>query len=408
MFERYLAAPLREALDDTPVVLLHGARQTGKSTLAKAVDARRRYLTLDDATVLTSARSDAAAFVNSLSTPVVIDEVQRAPKLFLAIKASVDRDRRPGHFLLTGSANVMMLPRLADTLAGRMEILTLWPLSQGELEGQREGFVDAIFSASFSPPSGAAPFLERVLQGGYPEAQVRKTPARRKAWFRSYVTTLLQRDVRDLSNVEALTELSRLLTVLAGRAAGQLNVADLSRTLSIPQTSLKRYMSLLEATFLVQVLPAWTAPVSRRLVKSPRLCLSDTGLAAALLDLDVQRLAHDPAIAGALLENFVVMELKKQMGWSRGLPSLWHYRTHDGLEVDVVLESPAGDVVGIEVKSGVTLSRNDWRGLRALREDAGARFRRGVVLYGGSEVVPFGEDLLAVPLSALWRMAAGD
>lgn len=410
MFKRHIQARLLEALADTPVVLLVGARQTGKSTLVRHLADSvypARYLTLDDATTLAAARHDPTGFLAGLEGPVIIDEVQRAPELFLAIKSSVDRQRQPGRFLLTGSANVMLLPRLADALAGRMEILTLWPLSQGEIEGAEEDFIDRLFAKELRWPAKAAldrtEVIERVLRGGYPEVLQRETEDRRRAWFGAYLTTILQRDVREIANIEGLTDLPRLLALLATRTSSLLNLADLSRSIVIPQTTLKRYMSLLEATFLVQPLPAWSAHLGKRLVKAPKLVLNDTGLLAYLLGVNGQRLAEDRTLLGGLLEDFVVMELRKQASWSATGPRLFHFRTPTGHEVDIVLENAAGRLVGVEVKSSASVTADDFKGLRALQELTGRRFLRGVVLYTGSERVPFGPHQWALPITDLWQ-----
>jgi len=408
---RNLTPAILEALSDTPVVLLHGGRQTGKSTLAQWLAAAghlSRYLTLDDAGALAAARNDPAGFIASLEGSVVIDEVQRAPELFLAIKAEVDRNRRPGRFLLTGSANVMTLPRLADSLAGRIEILTLWPMAQAELTGAppEANFPDAVFGRTLpvfaGRGRGKAALLDLALAGGFPAALSRSDPARRRAWFGAYVTTILQRDVRDLGNVEALAALPRLLALLATRAASLLNLADVSRAMAMPHSTLARYVTLLHSTFLIDTLPAWSANVGKRLAKAYKLLLCDTGLNGYLLGLDRARLADDPGLAGPLLENFVALELLKQAGWSRTRPSFCHLRSHSGDEVDLVLEDRAGNLVGIEVKSGATLSAADFKGLRSLAAMVGRRFRRGVVLYTGTEAVGFAPNLHALPVEALW------
>ena len=413
MLYRQITGPLLDALADTPVVLLHGARQTGKSTLAQWLAGEKhkaRYLTLDDAGVLAAARGDPSGFIDGLEGPVVLDEVQRAPELFLAIKASVDRDRKPGRFLLTGSANVLLLPRLSESLAGRLEVLKLWPLSQGEIEGLKEGFVDALFARELPTltkvRAGTARLANRLLSGGYPVIQGRLSEARQKAWFGSYITTILQRDVRDLANIEGLTALPRLLSLLAARATSLLNLSELSRSFAMPLSTLKRYMALLETIFLIQALPPWSSNLSKRLVKTPRLVLGDTGLMSYLLGLTEQRLAEHPNLIGPLLENFVVMELQKQATWSRVQPQLFHFRTQTGQEVDIVLEDSAGQLVGVEVKAASTVSMQDFKGLRALAELAGRRFHRGVVLYTGSEPIPFGPRLHALPVSALWQLGA--
>ena len=411
---RHLAASVLTSLTDSPVVFIQGARQTGKSTLARSLavadgyPARHaaRYLTLDDSAVLSSALSDPDGFLAGLDGPVILDEVQRAPNLAVAIKAAVDRDRRPGRFLLTGSADFMVLPKLAESLAGRVEIHTLWPFSQGELLGQRDTFVDAAFAGKFRPPSAAGQampeLIPRFVKGGYPEMLRRNDAARRRAWFDSYIAAILQRDVRDISNVRDLADMPRLLTLIASRSASVLDYADLSRGLSMPQTTLKRYMALLEATFLIQTLPPWFVNIGKRLVKTPKLFLNDTGLLLHLTGADAARLRRDAMLCGAVLENFVVMELLKQRGWSKVRPSLHHFRTHNGDEVDIVLEDAAGRVVGIEVKAAGGVTANHFKGLKVLAEAAGDRFVRGFVLHSGPAVVPFGKNLLAMPASGIW------
>ncbi len=410
MIARNLTADVLAALSDSPVVLLNGARQAGKSTLARGLAEGAhpaRYLTLDDATVLAAARADPDGFVQALEGAVVLDEVQRAPELFRAIKAEVDRDRRPGRFLLTGSADALLLPNLSESLVGRMEILTLWPFSQGELDGRQEGFVDALFADELpalgvDEPTGQVGLWERVLRGGYPEVVGRAEAKRRRAWFNAYVTTLLQRDVRDLANIEGLTAMPRLLSLLAARASATLNYAEVSRSSGLPQTTLKRYMTLLETTFLIKTLPAWHGNLGKRLVKAPKLLLTDTGLAAHLVGLGEVPPQAGQALPGALLENFVAMEVAKQIAWSAHQPSLFHFRTQTGQEIDLVLEEAAGRLVGLEVKAGTSLSRRDFKGLETLAEARPEAFRRGVVLYGGAEVVGFAPRLHAVPLRALW------
>ena len=411
MIRRHITQRLLDALADTPVLLLNGARQTGKSTLAQSIAEQAhpaRYITLDTASVLAAVRHDAAGFLAGLDGAVVIDEVQRAPELFPAIKAEVDRHRQPGRFLLTGSTNVLLVPHLSESLAGRMEIQSLWPFSQGELAGSKETFVDDLFTEKLSLPRSFverdAPLAlrERILGGGYPEAVSRTKEDRRRAWFESYITTILQRDIRDLANIEGLTSLPRLLSVIAARSPALLNFAELSRTLAMPQSTLKRYMTLLEAAFLIQHIPAWSGNPTKRLVKTAKMAMSDTGLMAHLLGLNRERLAAGDMI-GPLLENFVIMELKKQITWSGVQPQMFHFRTQTGQEVDIVLEDRSGNLVGIEVKASATVHAHDFKGLRTLAETAGKRFRRGIVLYTGPESVPFSEVLTALPVQCLWQ-----
>ncbi len=409
MISRNITDNLMAALGDSPVVFLHGARQTGKTTLARWLSKNlhpARYLTFDDAGMLAAARNDPAGFLSGMEGPLIIDEVQRAPELFLAIKAEVDRKRRPGRFLLTGSADVLLLPHLSESLAGRMEILTLWPLSQGEIEGRKENFVDLVFKASFSPQTEKAcsklEYFKRVVTGGYPEILVRTSPKRKKAWFGSYITTILQRDIRDLANIEGLTELPRLLSLLAVRATSLLNFSEISRSLGMPQSTLKRYITLMETTFLIHIVPAWSGNLGKRLVKSPKLIVSDTGLMSYLLGLNDKRIASESPTSGVLLEDFAIMELYKQMSWSDTLPKIFHFRTQIGQEVDIVLEDAAGRVVGLEIKASTTPRAGDFKGLKVLADALGKRFVRGLLLYLGGEVIPFGVKLHALPVSSLW------
>ncbi len=412
MIKRHITPFLLEALSDTPVVLLNGPRQAGKSTLTQWVASHghpAQYVTLDDATTLAAAKNDPQGFLTRLEGPVVIDEIQRVPELFLAIKAHVDRDRKPGRFLLTGSADVLLLPRLAESLAGRMEILTLWPFSQGEIEKTQEGFIDALFSRSLPRLKKAQvqwpETIQRVLRGGYPEILDRPAESRQAAWFGSYITTILQRDVRDMSHIEGLTTFPRLLALLASRAASLVNFSELSRSSAIPQSTLKRYMTILETTFLVQTLPPWSWNLSKRLVKAPKLVIADTGLMAHLLGLNKERLLQNPILTGHVLENFVVMELKKQLGWNQTKTQLFHFRTQTGQEVDMILEDLSGRIVGIEVKASATVAADDFKGLRLLHESVGKRFLRGIILYAGLESAAFGSELYALPISALWTIS---
>ncbi|MSU83646.1 MAG: ATP-binding protein [Pedosphaera sp.] len=412
MMRRHLTEQLFQALEDTPAVLINGARQTGKSTLAQLPELKqqgRQYLTFDDPGVLAAAKRDPNGFIAGLTAPVTLDEVQHAPELFPAIKMAIDRKREPGRFLLTGSANVLLLPKLSESLAGRMELLTLWPFSQGEIHGVKEGFVDALFSKRPVWASGENTHLQRdklfekILSGGYPLAIARKTAARRKAWFQSYLTTILQHDIRDLTHVADVTAVPRLLSVVATRAGSLLNFADLSRSLGLPQTTLKRYFALLEATFLTQLLRPWSSNLGQRVIQTPKVYLNDTGLLAHLLGLTVERLNVDGTLAGGVLENFVLMELRKQSAWSETQPEFYFWRTASGQEVDIVLEDSSGRLVGIEIKASATLGGSDVRGLQAMANAAGPRWVRGVVLYTGSEVIPFSSNLHGLPVSQLWE-----
>lgn len=410
MFPRHVQARLNDALTDTPVVLLNGARQTGKSTLVKSLSLEqgRRYLTLDDRVVLAAAKTDPAGFIAGLDGPVTMDEVQRAPELFLDIKAAVDRDRSPGRFLLTGSANILLLPTLAESLAGRMEIITLWPLSGSEMaQAATVNRADQLFEGKLdarqSVPCERNELIDKLLSGGFPEAVARPSAKRRAAWFESYLQTILQRDVRELANLEQLTEVPHLLQLLATRSASLLNQAELSRASRLTQTTLKRYLSLLETLFLVVRIPAWARNPGKRLVKSPKVFLPDTGLLAWLRDYSVEKLQGLPGLPGHLVETYVACELLKHLAFSDKGLSLWHYRTQTDIEVDFVLEDRLGKLTGIEVKASASIDSADFKGLRHLQDTEPDNFQRGFVLYAGREVVPFSEQLFAVPLSFWWQ-----
>lgn len=413
MLRRHLIDRLLDGLADTPAVLVNGARQTGKSTLVQSAELakqNRQYLTFDDPGILAAAKRDPNGFVAGLNMPVTLDEAQHVPEIFPVIKAAIDRQRQPGRFLLTGSANVMLLPKLSESLAGRMEVMTLWPFSKGEIQGVQENFVDTLFSQKPVGWSGKTAamrreeLLETVVAGGYPPAVARQSATRRDAWFQSYVMTMLQRDIRDLADIADVTAVPRLLSVVAARAGGLLNFADLSRSVALPQTTLKRYFALLEATFLVQLLRPWARNLGKRIIQTPKVYLNDTGLLAYLLGATADRLKTEGNLTGAILENFVFMELRKQSTWSATQPELFYWRTASGQEVDVVLEDRVGRVVGVEVKAAATLRGNDVRGLQTLATTAGKQWVRGVVLYTGTEVIPFSANLHGVPLGRLWSV----
>lgn len=409
MFRRNVHDNVCAALADTPVVFLAGARQTGKTTLVRSLASEigASYATLDDPPVLSAAMSDPQGFLQGLGHHAIIDEAQKAPGVFPVIKAAVDRDRKARRYLLTGSANVLLLPRIAESLAGRMEIITLGPLSQGEIEGRRERFIDAVFSerrGRLVPGETTPDVVARVAAGGFPEALGRSDEKRRRAWWSAYVTAILQRDVRDIANIEGLVELPRLLRLLAARTGSLLNFSELARAAAMPQTTLKRYLALLEATFLLAPLPAWSSNLSKRLIKSPKLHLVDSGLAAHLMGLNAQRLREDPQILGHLLENFVVAELRRQAAWQDTAVECFHFRAlHSQREVDVVLEDDAGRLAGIEIKATATPMARDFAGLREFADSVGNRFHAGIVLCLAPQSVPFGDRLRTMPIGALWQ-----
>lgn len=408
LLPRYLAPRLREALADSPAVLIHGPRQSGKTTLARAVGEPRgyRYVSFDDDAVLAAAKSDPVGFVGGLPARTILDEVQRAPEIFTSLKVVIDQRRTAGRFILTGSANVLLVPTLADSLAGRMAIVRLHPLAQCEIEGTKPGFVRALFLGAFRAGIAdrlGAGLAERIALGGYPAALARRTPARRRAWYRDYVDTQIQRDVRDLSRIRSLDTLPKLLAVAAAHTAQLVNVEELTSPFALTRQTIHEHVTLLERIFLLERLPAWHANRLSRLVKRPKLHLGDTGVACALLGLDAARLAADRSSLGALLETFVLQELRRQASWLPDPVEFFHFRDRDDFEVDIVLEEGAVAVAGVEVKAAASVNGSDLRGLRKLRDAAGARFRAGVVLYDGAATITFGDRLFAVPIRRLWE-----
>ena len=390
------------------MVLLHGPRQSGKTTLARVVGDRLgySYFSFDDPVARGGAEADPAGFVADLPEHTVLDEVQRVPTLFAALKTAVDRRRVPGRFILTGSANVLLVPRISDSLAGRMEILRLHPLAQCELERRSPAFLEALFGRAFEVRQTerlGGQLAERIAAGGYPAALARPSPRRRAAWYRDYLEALVQRDVRDLARIGSLDALPRLLALAASQTARLLNVTDLASPFQLSRPTIRDYVTLLERVFLVDTLPPWHGNRLSRLVKTPKLHVGDTGLACALLGMDGPALRADRPLLGQLLETFVLQELRRQASWHDDPLAFFHYRDKDGAEVDVVIERGARELAGVEVKASATVTKADFRGLRKLREAAGSRFAGGVVLYDGETRAGFGDRLQAVPLRALWE-----
>ncbi len=444
-YPRYIEPRLAEALEDSPVVLIHGPRQCGKTTLAQfacapdylkqeendlllrsqprngGLPARQRnyaYVNFDDAVARNSAQADPMGFVADLPERVILDEIQRVPDLLPAIKMAVDRRRTPGRFILTGSTNVLLIPTLSESLAGRLQILRLHPLAQRELASGGEpalsspspnaGFLNALFEDGFAIRQTrrlGERLSERIIAGGFPPALARPTARRQANWYRDYITTLVQRDVRDMARIKSLDMLPRLLSASASQTARLFNLADLASPFQLARPTVGNYVTLLERLFLLERLPPWHSNRLRRLIKSPKLHIGDTGLAATLLGVDSADLMADRALLGQLLETFVFQELRRQASWHDAAVSFFHFRDKDGAEVDIVLERGLTTIAGVEVKASGTVTKADFRGLSRLARAAGERFAHGVVLYDGEIATRFGDRMYAIPIRQLWETA---
>jgi predicted AAA+ superfamily ATPase len=408
MIARQIRPRLLEMLAESRAVALVGARQVGKSTMLRDLtrtDFPAQMVTLDEDAARAAAAEDPTGFVASLGTPAAIDEVQRVPDLLLAIKAQLDLDDSRGQFLLTGSANILALPTVKDALPGRVDYMTLWPLTAAEIDGRKGNFVDALLHGEppqlTGCPIGRQAYAARIARGGYPEAQGRG-PRALRSFFASYLSSIIERDVGDVSNVRTPEAVERLLAVIAARTGGLVSYQGMGRDLGLDKNTVSAHARVLENLFLVRALKPWSVNLGARQIKSPKLYVVDSGLLAFLLKANAGRIEGDAAIAGAVFESYAAMELLRLADLSDSAPSLYHYRDKEGREVDVVIEADSGDVAGVEVKSGVSIAGDSFAGLKRLRDKLGTRFKFGVVLYSGERTLPFGDRLAAVPLAGLW------
>jgi uncharacterized protein len=405
MFDRLIERRVTQALSDTPVVLIVGSRRVGKTTLVRKMnDPARDYITLDDQTNLDAARGDPTSFIRELDR-VTIDEIQRAPELLLAIKKSIDEDYRPGRFLLTGSANVLTLPRVADSLAGRIETINMLPLARAEIANVQPKFLEQLFDGhlkSATNPILGDDLVRLVLAGGFPEALARDTPRRQQDWMSAYLSSVLTRDLRDIADVDKLVETPRFLQLLAEHSGQLVNYSAIGSGVGVTHKTAQRYIGLFEQIFLVTTLRPWFTNSIKRLVKTPKLHFLDSGLLATSRGLTLERMKTNRTAFGALLEAFALSEILKLMTVADLRLTPWYFRDHKQREVDIVLERDDGIIAGIEVKASATVKRSDFSGLEALAEASDDRFAQGIILYDNSERVTFSEKFAAVPISSLW------
>jgi predicted AAA+ superfamily ATPase len=409
IYQRFTKDSLLEALQDTPVVLIHGSRQCGKTTLAQSIGELHgyHYITLDDDNQLQAAKYDPVGFIQGMPEKVIIDEIQRAPELFTSIKASVDKNRKPGRFILTGSANVLLLPQLADSLAGRMEIIHLRPLAGSEIANVKPTLIQQLFDADFGNNMNTNGYsrlgeslADYICKGGYPAAITRSSDKRRSIWYRDYITSILQRDIKDISNIRNLEILPKLLTLSASQTARLFNASDLAAPFGISRPTIRDYLALLEQIFLIEQLQSWHSNRLSRLIKTPKMHMTDTGLACSLMGINSQSLWQDKALLGQLLETFIYQELRKYADWHDEALSFFHFRNKDKVKVDIIIEQNR-KLVGVEIKAAATITSSDFKGLRKLQDATAEQFAAGVVFYDGENILPFGERLFALPISML-------
>ena len=410
-YPRHMLAALHEALADTPVVCLLGPRQVGKSTLVKTLAPGRTYVTLDDHATFVAAQADPAGFIEGQPLPVTLDEIQRVPQLLPAIKMVVDQRRlarKPsaGMFLLTGSANLLLLPAVRESLAGRMEIIPLHPLSEQEKQRSDDSLLqhllDDRLTTRLSPQQSASTLAEAVCGGGYPEPLLR-SGKRAQQWYREYLHSIVQRDVQDVADIRAQDELLTMMEILASRTATLFNASAVANELKLERRTVEKYLAVLERLFLLRRLPPWHRNHAKRLIKTPKIHLVDSGLASALSAVTVAQWQSQAELFGHLLETFVVQQLICQAGWVDRSLRFYHYRDKDQLEVDLVIER-GQQVWGVEIKRAATVQSSDASALQRLATQAGKQFRSGMLLYAGKATYPLSHNppIMAVPLARLW------
>ena len=420
-YPRYIQRNVIDALKYSPVVLIQGPRQCGKTTIAsKFLNSEddtetsdispelklQNYITFDDITEREKVQIDPVAYLNSLPERVIFDEIQKAPQLLEAIKIEVDRNRNPGRFLLTGSCHVLQLESISDSLAGRMHIITLNPLAQCEIERSQPDLLDALLSNQLKAGRYSefeSQYTRRMITGGYPTALRMPDEKKKSKWYEDYSISMIERDLQELTRFQRINNLPKLLNFAAANTSNLLNINSLAAPLEESRPTIGKFLTLLERIFLLERLPSWHSNRNKRLIKSPKLHMMDTGLAASILRLNSNSIQNDPNLHGRLLETFVLKELQRQASWHDSRLWFSHFRDRDGLEVDIVIESDSLTVVGVEVKSAKSVNIHDFRGLRKLAALTGENFIGGIILYDGPTCRQFEKDLFAVPIRSLWE-----
>lgn len=408
MYKRYVENKVLTALTDTPAIIIVGPRQCGKTTLVKQIiETNWTYITLDDINQFQFAKNDPIGFIRQHAAKhLVIDEVQRVPELILPIKQAIDEDRLPGRFLLTGSANAMALPHVADSLAGRLEIVPLLPLADCEIKSRPSTFLNKLLAGKLPESQDIRireQLITKVIAGGFPEALLRKTESRRVAWFNQYMMSIIQKDMKDLAQIEHLDEMPKLIQILCSQVGNLINYTEVGKILGLSRQTVAKYLQLLEQLFLFQELPAWHSNENKRLIKTPKTHIVDSGLLCALRRINHEKINRDPQLFGSLLESYVLCELQRLASWYDEPLYFSYYRDKDQVEVDIIIETLSGDVFGIEVKAAATLRRQDFQGLERLRNAAGKNFCRGVVLYDGDHTNALDETIFSAPIGCLWE-----
>ena len=408
LFKRLIEHKIYTALQDTPVVYVMGPRQSGKTTIVKNIVSNDwLYITFDDATQLNLVKSDPIGYIRNLpeKKSIVLDEVQRLPELFVSIKQSVDECRTPGRFLLTGSANALLLPKLSDSLAGRMETISLTTLSEYEILDRPPLFLNILLSGEVPTTKEIRirnHLIQRIVSGCFPEPLQRDTETRIQSWYKSYIQTLIQKDIRDLGHIEHHNDMLKLLSILSLYSGKLINFSEIGEKVGMDRNTVKKYMALLEQLFLIDTLQPWHTNAYKRLIKTPKLHIIDTGIICATRGLNKDKLISHPELFGTLLETFVYNELKKQSNFMDENLTFSHYRDKDQVEIDIIIENAFDEIIAIEVKSTATITLKDLTGLKKLRDLTKERFKIGIILYDGDHTTAFGENLYAVPISALW------